>query len=235
MPARIRETPRTMLIWATRAFYGLTLRALFYGGLFLIVVLAHVGVTSGLRTLGWNGGLSLAVSGAVVLAIVLIGVQLGEFIGEKRAAARELQRVRENLPIGPCCVVWRAAEGEADMPWDIVDALRAPYPKLARRLGVEGFAVVHFEISTEGRAKNIHCLDAWPSDVFFLAAKQALEEAQFVAKPEAQVRFGVGYNMPFVFRIAGAARLKDRGRKARPHRPALRAAVAAVDKLRRSA
>jgi TonB family protein len=224
-----------MLIWATRAFYGLTLRALFYGGLFLIVVMAQVGVTSALRSLGWNGGMSLLASGGVVLAIVLIGVQLGEVIGEKRAAARELERVRQNLPIGPCCVVWKAGDGEADMPWDIVDSLRAPYPKLARRIGVEGYAVVHFEISAEGRAKNIHCLDAWPSDVFYTAAKQALEEAQFVPKPGAQLRFGVGYHMPFVFRIAGAARLKDRGRKARPHRPALRAAVAAVEKLRRSA
>lgn len=225
-----------MLIWATRTFSALTLRAAFYGGLFLIVAIAQVGVTSSLKALGWNGGLALAVSGAVVLGIVLVGVQLGEWIGERRAAAREIERMRLGLPGGPCCVVFRAGEGgEADMPWSLVGHLRAAYPKLARRLGVEGFAVVDFEISAEGAPKNIHCVDAWPSDVFYDAAKAALLEAKFEPKEGVKPRFGASYRMPFVFRIAGAARLKERGHRARPARPKLKAVAQTVEKLRKSA
>jgi len=225
-----------MLVWATRRFSALTLKALFFSGLFLVVVTAHVAVTSALRAAGWNGGLALAVSGAIVLVIVLIGVQLAEYLGERRAAAREIERMRQNLPGGACCVIWRGADApDIDMPWTLAQPLRAPYPKLARRLGVEGYAVVDFEISAEGVAKNIHCVDAWPSDVFFDAARDALKDARFSPKAEAQVRFGIGYRIPFVFRIAGAARLKDKGLRARPARPALRAAQAAVEKLRRSA
>ncbi len=225
-----------MLIWATRTFSALTLRAAFYGGLFLVVAVAQVAITSALRTANWPPGFALAASGAVVLAIVLVGVQLGEFLGERRAARREMLRIKQGLPAGPCCVVWRAAEGEAaDMPWELVGDLRAAYPKLARRFGIEGFAVVDFEINSEGAAKNIHCVDAWPSDVFYQAARQAMAHAKFKHTGDFLPRFGASYRMPFVFRISGAARLKERGHRARPRRPALQAAVQAVEKLRRSA
>jgi TonB family protein len=212
-----------MLIWATRTFSALTLRAAFYCGLFLIVAVAQVAITSALRSAQWPAGYALAASGAVVLAMVLAGVRLGEFISARRAA-------------GPCCVVWRPAEGEAaEMPWELIGNLRAAYPKLARRLGIEGFAVVDFEINSEGAAKNIHCVDAWPSDAFFHAARQAMAHAKFKHTGDFLPRFGASYRMPFVFRISGAARLKESGHRARPRRPALQAAAQAVEKLRRSA
>lgn len=224
-----------MLIWATRTVSALTFRALFYGGLFVVVVLLHGAFTSALRSAGWPGGYALAASGLVVLGVVILTMQATEYIALRRAEAREMERVRQGLPIGPCCVVWKSADGEADMPWELVGHLHAAYPKLARRLGVEGMAIVDFEINAEGQAKNIHCVDAWPSDVFFDAARGALLQAQFQPRGEERPRFGVSYRMPFVFRIAGAARLKDRGRKARKARPVLRAAVQAVEKLRRTA
>lgn len=226
-----------MLVSATRTVSVYTLRALFYGFLFVAVAIVHVAITTALRSAGWQGGVSLFVSGAAVLAVVLVLVNLADFIGEKRAAWRELQRMKQGLPVGPCCVIWRAgdAEGEADMPWDVVGHLRARYPKLARRLGIEGYAMVDFEINAQGAAKNIHCIDAWPSDVFFEAAREALSHAKFEPKPDVHPRFGASFHMPFVFRIAGAARLKDRGRHARRLRPALRAAGEAVDRLRKSA
>jgi TonB family protein len=228
-----------MLVSATRTVSAYTLRALFYAVLFVAVAIVHVAITTALRTIGWQGGISLFVSGAAVLVVVLAGVNLADFIREKRAAWRELQRMKQGLPVGPCCVVWRASEAaegsEADMPWDVVGHLRARYPKLARRLGVEGYAVVDFEINAQGQAKNVHCVDAWPSDVFFEAAREALAHAKFEPKPDVHPRFGASFRMPFVFRIAGAARLKDRGRKARTLRPALKAAGDAVDKLRKSA
>jgi TonB family protein len=225
-----------MLIWATRTFSALTLRAAFYCGLFLIVAVAQVAITSALRSAQWPAGYALAASGAVVLAMVLAGVRLGEFISARRAAGRERARIRQGLPSGPCCVVWRPAEGEAaDMPWELIGNLRAAYPKLARRLGIEGFAVVDFEINSEGAAKNIHCVDAWPSDAFFHAARQAMAHAKFKHTGDFLPRFGASYRMPFVFRISGAARLKESGHRARPRRPALQAAAQAVEKLRRSA
>lgn len=225
-----------MLVSATRTVSTLTMRALFYGALFVIVVIVHVGLTSALRTQGWGGGASLFASGVVVLAVVLLLVNLADYVREKRAAAREINRMRQGLPGGPCCVVWRGADnGEGDMPWTIAGALHARYPTLARQLGVEGLAIVEFEISANGRAKNVHCVDAWPSDVFYDAACEALAHARFEPKPDATVRYGASYRMPFVFRIAGAAQLSEAGRRARRLRPSLHAAQQAVEKLRRSA
>lgn len=224
-----------MLIRATRTVSALTLRALAYGALFLLVVLVHVALTSALRQLGWSGGASLFASGAVILGLVLSSVNLADWLRERRAAAREIERMRQGLPGGPCCVVWQGADVEGDMPWELVGPLRARYPKLARRLGVEGVAVAEFEITAQGAAKNIHCVYAWPSDVFFEAAREALSSARFEPKPDTHVRFGASYRIPFVFRIAGATNLQERGRRARPVRPAVDAARQAVERLRRRA
>jgi hypothetical protein len=71
--------------------------------------------------------------------------------------------------------------------------------------------------------------------VFFEAAREALVHARFQPKPDARVRFGASYRVPFVFRIAGATKLVERGRRARPLRPVADAARQAVEKLRRSA
>ena len=209
-----------MLVRTTRTVSALTLRALFYAGLFVVVALVHVAITTALRSAGWAGGAALLASGAVVLGVVLVLVNAADFLAERRAAARELERVRQGLPSGPCCVIWSSAAGEAEeaMPWRPVGALRARYPETARRLGVEGVALLEFEINAQGKAKGIHCRDVWPSDVFYHAAREALERAQFEPKGDVHVRFGASFRTPFVFRIAGAAGRRDRGLRARrPH------------------
>lgn len=225
-----------MLVRATRTASALTVRALFYAGLFFVVVAAHLALTSALRELGWNSGAALTTSGAAVLAFVLIAVNVADWIGARLADHREMQRLKQRLPSGPCCVVWRTAEGAGErddgMPWETVGPVRARFPKLARRLGVEGVAIVDFEVGANGRAKNINCVDAWPSDVFYEAAREALVHARFQPKYDEHVRFGASYKMPFVFRISGATKLRDRGQRARPLRPTLHAAQAAVERLR---
>jgi TonB family protein len=172
-----------------------------------------------------------------VLGLVLLIVNLADWAREKRAAHREIQRMRQGLPGGPCCVVWKTGDAsepsEESMPWQVVGSLRARYPKLARRLGVEGVAVVDFEVGAGGVVKNAHCIYAWPSDVFFESAREALVRAKFEPKPDMHVRFGASYRMPFVFRIAGASKRADRGVRAKPLYPALNAARDAADKLRR--
>jgi len=213
------------------------MRAVFYAALFVFVVIVHLGITGALRGFGWNGGVALTISGAVVLALVLVLVNVADWVRDWLAERREMQRVRLRLPSGPCCVVWRApdapeSEVEGGMPWEPVGAIRARYPRSARRLGVEGIAIAEFEVSADGRAKNINCVDAWPSDVFYTAAKEALTLARFQPKYDEHVRFGASYKMPFVFRIAGATRLRERGRRAQPYNPALHAAGEAVKKLR---
>lgn len=226
-----------MLISATRTVSALTLKALFYGALFVVVVVVHVGLTAALRQQGWSGGASLLASGAVVLAVVLALVNAAEWLIEKRAARREIARMHQGLPGGPCCVIWRtnASAGEAEMPWRIAGPLRARYPRLARQLGVEGVAVVEFEVSAQGLAKNMNCRHAWPSDVFYQAAREALSLARFEPKPGADVRYGASYQMAFVFRIAGASRLNEAGTRARPLRPILLWLAQGWGKLRRSA
>lgn len=227
-----------MLVSATRTARVLTLRGAFYAGLFLVVVMAQVGISSALKQEGWAPAWALMASGAVVLAIVLAGLKLAGVLHHVRAEYRERKRIEQKLPDGPCCVVWRpnaASDDGGDMPWRLVGPLRARYPKLARRLGIEGIAICDFEIGADGAPKNVHCVYAWPSDVFFDAAREALLNAKFAPSGDEHPRFGVSFKMPFVFRIAGAARLKERGRRARPLRPGLTAAGNAVSKMRRSA
>ena len=116
-----------MLIRATRTLSALTMRALFYGALFLVVVIVHVALTNALKQQGWNAGASLFASGAVVLGLVLLLVNLAEWVRERRAAAREMERMRQGLPGGPTCVVWPGAE-DSDIPWRIIGPIRARYP-----------------------------------------------------------------------------------------------------------
>lgn len=226
-----------MLVSATRTVSALTLRAIFYAGLFVVVVVVHLSLTGILRAQGWAPSFSLFASGAVVLGLVLLLVNLADWVREKRAARLEIQRMRQGLPGGPCCVVWKTGgdaseQSEDAMPWRLTGPLRARYPKLARRLGVEGVAVVEFEVGAGGVVKNAHCVYAWPSDVFFDAAREALIRARFEPKPDVHVRFGASYRMPFVFRIAGASKLAQGGLRAEPPRPALAAAQKAFARLR---
>ncbi len=226
-----------MLVQATRTVSTWTMRALFYGGLFVVVVASHVGLTAALRAQGWAGGTSLFVSGALVLGLVVVLVNLADWLRKMRAEWRERARIKQGLPDGPCCVVWRPGvnatdDDEAAMPWEVAGPLRARYPRLARRLGVEGVAVVDFEVGAGGRVKNVHCVYAWPSDVFYEAAREAMLRTKFEPKGDRHVRFGASYKMPFVFRISGAAKVSQSGRRARKLRPTLQAAADAVDKLR---
>lgn len=198
-----------MLIQTTRTVSKLTLRALFYLALFAVVVLAHLALTGALRAQGVGGGLSLFISGACVLGIVLLSLAVADRASAVLAAWRERRRVAQGLPDGACCVVWNqpepGIEDDAAMPWRLAGPLRARYPALARRLGVEGVAIAEFEVGSNGRAKNVHIVSAWPSEVFFVAAREALLRARFTLK-DVHPRFGVSYKMPFVFRIAGASK-----------------------------
>jgi TonB family protein len=233
-----------MLIRTTRTLSTWAFRALFYAALFAVVVLSHLAITTLLLAQGWGSGVAMLIAGAVVLVFVIVVFSAGEWLRDRLRERREMQRVKQRLPSGPCCVVWRAPEEKSvrqlldeeesdhsDMPWDLVGPLRARYPKLARRLGIEGVAIAEFEVGTDGRAKNINCVDAWPSDVFYESAREALQHAKFQPK-DVHVRFGASYKMPFVFRISGASKTRDSGRRARTLRPTLVAAQQAVEKIR---
>lgn len=235
-----------MLIHATRTLSTWTLRALFYAALFAVVVLSHLAMTTLLLAQGWGGGVAMLLAGAVVLVFVIVVFSAGEWLRDRMRERRELRRAQQRLPSGPCCVVWRSPEEKtvrqlieeddhSDLPWDVVGPLRARYPRLARRLGIEGVAIAEFEVGADGRAKNINCVDAWPSDVFYEAAREALQHAKFQPKGDVHVRFGASYRMPFVFRIAGASKAQDTGRRARTLRPAVAAAQQAVENLRQQA
>lgn len=216
-----------MLISASRALSGLMLRALFYAALFTAVVLVHAAVTGALSRQGLPGALAQTGSGAVVLGLVLLALGAADRIGEKRREALEAARVKYRMP-GPCCVVWRDGEGENLSQWDLVGRLQARYPSILRRMGVEGVAVIDFEVSPEGRAKNLRCIHAWPTDTFYEAASDALLRARFEPKPDIHVRYGESYQLPFVFRLRGEAS-GWRGALRLPQLPG--AAARTVDKL----
>jgi TonB family protein len=221
-----------MLVRATRALSTWVLRALFYAGLFLVVVVVHVALTTALRQHGWSGGLSLLASGAAVLVLVLALVHGADWLRQWRREQREVQRLRLKLPSGPTCLIWKPdASGASSMPWEVIGPMRARYPRLPRLLEIEGYAIAEFEVNAEGRAKNIHLVDAWPSDVFFVSAKEALEHARFQPSLDEHVRYGVSYRMPFVFRLKGTSQLSERGAHAKTLRPILHAAQRLVGNL----
>jgi TonB family protein len=188
--------------------------AVFLFIVFMGVIVLQGAVHGALRNAGLSGGASLLMSGAAVFGGVVGGYALYRaWLALDRTRA-EAERDGLGLPEGPCCVVWRGEDG-AEMPWALAHPIRVHFPQIARRFGVEGLAVLEFDIAPEGQVKNIHCIDTWPSPIFYEAAKAALKDARFVARPGERPRFGPSYRMPFVFRIQGAARVTDRGRRAR--------------------
>ncbi len=193
-----------MLITASRSVPRMLIWALFHGSLFVLVVIAHAGLTGALGDQGLPGALAQTVSGALVLGMVLLALSAADWWGQQQERALEAARVRYRMP-GPCSVVWREGEGENLSQWELVGPLRAHYPSLLRRLGVEGVTVIDFEVNAEGQAKNLRCLHAWPTDTFYEAARDALERAHFTPQPDIHVRYGESYQLPFVFRLSGAS------------------------------
>ncbi|KAF0178090.1 MAG: hypothetical protein FD124_2533 [Alphaproteobacteria bacterium] len=188
--------------------------AVFLFVVFVGVIVLQGAVHGALRNAGVPGGLSLLISGAAVFGGVVGGFGLFRAWLAFDTRRAEDERDRLGLPVGPCCIVWRGEDG-AEMPWSLAQPIRVHFPKIARRFGVEGVAVVEFDIAPEGQVKNIHCIDVWPAPIFYDAARAALKDARFVVRPGERPRFGPSYRMPFVFRIQGAARVTDRGRLAR--------------------
>lgn len=199
-----------MLISASRAIPRMLARALFYSALFLVVVVVHSGLTGGLVQQGAPGALAQTVSGAIVLGLVLLALSTADWLAQAQERALEAARAKYRMP-GPCSVVWREGEGENLSQWELVGPLRAHYPSLLRRLGVEGVTVIDFEVNAEGRAKNLRCLHAWPTDTFYEAARDALERARFTPLPDIHVRYGESYQLPFVFRLSGASHSSPAG------------------------
>ncbi len=202
-----------MQVSATRTLSTFAATSLFLAGLFVFVIVLQVALVAGLRGLGVGGGASLVVSGIVILAVVM-GASLGANALARRSRERlEAERARLALPEGACCVVWRPGP-EGDFPWELEGQVAAVFPPVARRCGVEGYAVIDFEISADGTPKSFHCVDYWPSRIFYDSAAQALRAARFRIGADGPPRFGPSYRIPFVFRIQGAAQVTDSGRSA---------------------
>lgn len=200
-----------------RRVSALAARTIFLSGLFVAVVLAQVAVTTAFMHVGLGGGAALLASGAVICAVVAAVVVTLNRRLRTRVATLESERVRLGLPDGPCCVVWRGGSDVA-MPWTLASPIEARFPAVAKSLGVEGMAMVEFEIGADGVPKAIHCVDVWPAPVFYEAAAAALAAARFTPIPGAAPRFGASYQVPFVFRIRGAAAVQDRGERAKARR-----------------
>jgi len=189
-------------------------RLAFLAGLFFVVVFAQVALTTGFIAQGLTGGPALLASGGVISLVVSATVLALNQRWKKRMAVLEAERERLGLPAGPCCVIWRGGTDVA-MPWTLAAPINARFPDVARRLGVEGFAILEFEIGADGAPRSINCVDVWPAQVFYEAAAEALAAARFVPAPGTQPRFGASYRVPFVFRVRGAAEVQDVATRAR--------------------
>jgi TonB family protein len=224
-----------MLVWATRTLWALVLRALVLTSLFVFVIVVQVAMLSALRGMGWSPSAALGGSGVAVLVIVL-GAHFGSrWNTARRQRALEARGAALGLPSGPCCLVWRGMPQD-DIPWELQDGrFEMRYPPEAQALGIEGVAVVTFEIGADGVAKNIHCLDVWPAPVFYDAAVEALQAARFRPATLSPPQFGASYRVPFQFRIRNASRIKTKGIRASRPRPRVEAVRAAAKRVQQSA
>jgi TonB family protein len=223
-----------MQVSAARTLSDFAQRAIGLSALFVFVIALQVGLVTGLRASGWDGGAALGVAGLVVMAVVIAAAIGWNILAHRRIAADEAERFRLGLPDGPCCCVVRIGGGgdEGEFPWVIEGDVAARYPRIARQFGVEGFALVDFEVGADGAARSMHCIDVWPSKIFYESAVEALKGVRFRLREGAAPGFGRSYRIPFVFRIKGAARRKDRGaRQARQARPMLDRARANIARL----
>jgi len=189
-------------------------RALFLAVLFLAVVIAQVALTTAIVALGLSSQWALLASGALISLVVAIVVFVLNRRLRQRLKILERERERLALPAGPCCVV-APAGADAPAAWILTAPISARFPSVARALGIEGYAIVEFEIGPDGAPRSMHCVDVWPAPICFDAAKEALVEARFAPAPGVQPRFGASFQAPFVFRIRGAAAVRDRGARAR--------------------
>jgi TonB family protein len=202
---------------APRVISNFALSTAFLFSLFFGVIFLHMAINAMLRNAGLEGGLSLLLAGGLAFVLVVSAWVVGQDLLAQRRRRHEAEREALGLPDGPCCVIARTTEG-AEMPWAMTTAVQVDYPRAARRFGIEGMAVVDFEVSADGRPKNLHCIDVWPHRIFYEAAAKALLQARFRARPGAKPRFGPTYRMPFVFRIQGGSSVRDLGRRAKTRR-----------------
>jgi TonB family protein len=187
-----------MLISAARRAFELTRTALVLVLVFVLVAALNGALSVALRGAGLGVGPALLISGAVVFAAVV-----GGWAGYRTARASESLRDMRNrerlgLPSGPYCLAWR--EHERDPDWRALQPVRVRYPRLARRYGLEGLAIVAFEIGEDGRVGSIRTIECWPAPMFRDAVVAALKQARFAPGKRS-------YQMPFVFRLRGGERV----------------------------
>ncbi|HBY40945.1 MAG TPA: hypothetical protein DEH24_16085 [Alteromonas sp.] len=53
------------------------------------------------------------------------------------------------------------------------------YPAKAARDGIEGYAVLEYDLSAEGKPVNINVIEVSPSDIFVVTSVQALSKWQY--------------------------------------------------------
>lgn len=199
---------------------ALSVRGLFYAGLFLAVIIGQATLTTLLRDQGLDGGAALAIAGAVVFGAVIAALLAYNAAAGIYWRRKDAERAALGLPVGPVCAIWQWRP-PAELPWASVKPFHARFPKIAKTFGIEGYAVIEFEIGADGKARNLNLVDCWPAPIFYHAAAGALREAAFRPRQGMTPRFGESYQLGFVFRILGAAKVRDPGRRARRARPRL--------------
>jgi TonB family protein len=97
-----------------------------------------------------------------------------------------------------------------DRPLQLLSGTGAIYPPDARADGVEGYVVVRYDVSADGRVDNVRVVDAEPRGIFDEAAVQAVSRWRF--RPphrdgEAQAVAGLQSRLEFA--LEGGSVYKD--------------------------
>lgn len=110
------------------------------------------------------------------------------------------------------CLVFAGIAGCAsgDRPMQLVSGTGAVYPPDARANGVEGYVVVRYDVSADGRVHNARVVDAQPAGTFDEAALQAVSRWRFrPPQRDGEAQAVTGLQSRLEFALEGGSAYED--------------------------
>ena len=91
---------------------------------------------------------------------------------------RDFRHLRIFLSAGVVCLL-SGCLGPSNRPLQLISGSGPSYPAAARAQGVEGFVVIRYNISVQGRVSDARVVGAEPADIFDAAALAAVRSWVF--------------------------------------------------------
>jgi TonB family protein len=110
-----------------------------------------------------------------------VGTRLEDIVKHPAQSPDSLPRTVRLVRLAAVALLssWLAGCASTDRPLQLVSAAGPVYPPQARSQGIEGYAVVRYDVDAEGRVGNVRVVESSPRGVFDESARQAVSRWQF--------------------------------------------------------